>query len=155
MIKGLNIDIISSFRTLILCFAGMGLASCETIENDNLTASSTVGADTAMVTARTVRWGVAGGSLRKGQGSSMAPIYGDNTVVVITPIDFNELEIGMVVAYRNKWGDQIVHQLVKRDGKRWVARGLNNARADAEPVTPKNLIGVVYAVFNSSASSGS
>ncbi len=82
----------------------------------------------------------------------MAPIYGDNTVLVITPIDFDQLEAGMIVAYRNKWGDQIVHQLVRRDGHKWVAKGLNNERVDMEPVTRKNLIGVVYASFNSQAS---
>ncbi len=142
-------------RLLAFCLIGICAASCETVENSfsAIHPASTVDKATTVSAARSVRWGVTDGTLRQGEGISMAPIFGDNTVLVITPIDFDQLEEGMIVAYSNKWGDQIVHQLVKRDGKRWVARGLNNARADAEPVTPKNLIGVVYAVFNSNNTS--
>ena len=78
---------------------------------------------TILNVARSVRWGVADATLHKGEGISMAPIYGDNTVLVITPIEFDQLEVGMIVAYHNQWGDQIVHQLLKREGKSWVARG--------------------------------
>ncbi len=130
---------------------GVFAAACETVEN-NPPPTSTVDSNTALSTARTVRWGISGGTVRKGEGTSMAPIYGDNTVLVITPIEFDQLEAGMIVAYRNKWGDQIVHQLVKRNGRRWTAKGLNNEQTDSEPVTKNNLIGVVYAVFNSEAS---
>ena len=135
-------------KVLPMYLLGLFAISCETVEN-NPPPASTVDGHTTLATARTVRWGVPGGTIRKGQGTSMMPIYGDNTVLVITPIEFNQLETGMIVAYRNKWGDQIVHQLVKRNGRRWVAKGLNNEQIDSEPVTKNNLIGVVYAVFNS------
>ncbi len=140
-------------RALTFCLAGFCLISCETIENDPVP-TSTVDGGTTLSTARTVRWGLVGGMVTKGSGISMAPIYGDNTIFVITPIEFDDLETGMIVAYRNKWGDQIVHQLMRRDGRRWVAKGLNNDRSDSEPVTRNNLVGVVYAVFNSNPATG-
>ncbi len=84
-----------------------------------------------------------------GGGESMAPIYGENTTLVITPIEFDKLEADMVVAYRGKDGRRIVHRLAYRQGDRWFARGDNNSELDPEPVTRDNLLGVVYAVFTS------
>src|SRR5690606_23641829 len=37
-----------------------------------------------------------------GKGASMAPIYGDTTMLVITRLPYDQLASGMVVAYRNQ-----------------------------------------------------
>lgn len=81
-----------------------------------------------------------------GKGTSMAPLYGDNTMLVMVQVPFEELAAGMVVAYRSSRGHQIVHRLVEltRRGD-WRAAGLNNPQEDVERVTRDNLIGVVYA----------
>lgn len=81
-----------------------------------------------------------------GKGESMAPIYGDTTMLVITQLPFDQLAPGMVVAYRNRRGAEVVHRLVARtrDGA-WRAQGINNPEEDAEPVTRLNYVGVVYA----------
>ena len=84
-----------------------------------------------------------------GGGYSMAPIYGSNTLIVTAPIAFEELKIGMIVAYRSRSGNRYVHQLIQKKHRNWVAKGLNNPTRDPELVTPENLIGVVYAIFNS------
>ncbi len=77
----------------------------------------------------------------------MAPLYGDNTYVVVEPIAFEALTEGMIVAYRNRNGHNVVHRLVRLERGAWVAEGINNPAADRDKVTPQNLLGVVYATF--------
>ena len=83
-----------------------------------------------------------------GTGSSMQPVYGDNTLLVISPIDYEQLRAGMTVAYVNHNGVRVVHCLVEKVAKGWRVRGLNNDRVDDDFVTRKNLLGVIYASFN-------
>ncbi|MFT3780718.1 MAG: S24/S26 family peptidase [Nibricoccus sp.] len=80
-----------------------------------------------------------------GSGGSMQPVYGDNTMIVITKIAFEELKPGMTVAYMNRKGHQVVHQVIKKTAKGWDVQGLNNESGDHELVTRENLLGVVYA----------
>ncbi|HUJ44325.1 MAG TPA: S24/S26 family peptidase [Opitutaceae bacterium] len=83
-----------------------------------------------------------------GAGSSMQPVYGDNTMLVISPIDYDQLRPGMTVAYMNHRGVRVVHRLVQKLADGWQVIGLNNDRVDDDVVTRKNLIGVIYASFN-------
>ena len=53
----------------------------------------------------------------------------------------------MEVAYRNRKGEQVIHQLVRKTRRGWVAKGLNNLREDPDPATEANLIGVLYGIF--------
>lgn len=82
-----------------------------------------------------------------GSGDSMRPIYGENTVLVLTKIDYRDLKPGMQVGYVNKAGRRIVHVLLAQDPRGWKVQGLNNEIVDEERVTRFNLIGVVYASF--------
>jgi hypothetical protein len=84
-----------------------------------------------------------------GMGDSMAPLYGENTVVLIGPIDFDDLGKGMNVAYRNNRQQIVIHQLMRKDGPAWVAKGINNPNEDREKVTRANILGVVYTVIYS------
>lgn len=84
----------------------------------------------------------------KGTGGSMAPVYGENTLLVINPIRFEDLKTGMSVAYVNGRGVRVVHKLVSRTKVGWFVIGFNNARIDEDMVTPENLLGVVYASFH-------
>ena len=83
-----------------------------------------------------------------GAGTSMQPVYGDNTMLVISPIDYDQLRPGMTVAYMNQRGVRVVHRLVQKLADGWQVIGLNNDRVDDDVVTRKNLIGVIYASFN-------
>ena len=83
-----------------------------------------------------------------GTGTSMQPLYGDDTLLVINPIAYDQLRPGMIVAYRNRRGVRVVHRLVVKLADGWRVMGLNNDRIDDDLVTPENLIGVIYASFN-------
>ena len=80
-----------------------------------------------------------------GSGDSMRPMYGDNTILVISRIKFEELQSGMTIAYTNDRGHRVVHQLLVADRLGWRVQGLNNEVEDHERVTREDLIGVVYA----------
>ncbi|MEM7791953.1 MAG: S24/S26 family peptidase [Verrucomicrobiota bacterium] len=94
-----------------------------------------------------------GSYVARTSGSSMEPILTPNTIIVVRPIKFEELKVGMNVGYINKEGHRILHQLVRRAGPNaWIAKGINNTREDAERVTRKNLLGVLYTVIYNEAS---
>jgi hypothetical protein len=80
-----------------------------------------------------------------GSGDSMRPVYGDNTILVISRIAFESLQPGMTIAYTNGRGHRVVHQLLEADRLGWRIQGLNNEVEDRERVTRENIIGVVYA----------
>jgi hypothetical protein len=82
-----------------------------------------------------------------GSGTSMLPVYGEDTVLVVVKIDFAELRPGMQVAYMTQRGSRVVHVLVGQEAGGWRVKGLNNEAEDRERVTPYNLVGVVYASF--------
>lgn len=82
-----------------------------------------------------------------GTGESMRPIYGENTVLVLTKIEYEQLKSGMQVGYVNEAGRRMVHVLLNQDARGWMVQGLNNEAMDQERVTRYNLIGVVYASF--------
>ena len=109
--------------------------------------SSTVDPMSTVQAARAAQRGEPGSTLGHGGGESMQPIYGNNTVMVIEPIEWGQLRPGMNVAYADPFGNRIVHQLLYMKDGYWVAQGLNNPGPDKYPVTPKNLIGVVYGSF--------
>ena len=84
-----------------------------------------------------------------GAGESMLPVYGPGTVLVLSKVDFSELKAGMQVAYVNNGGQQVVHVLVslEESSGNWRVKGLNNETEDYSRVTPRNIMGVVYASF--------
>ncbi len=142
------------WRYLVLFF-GIGLIFLPDAvygRKKELVPSSTTSARITTTVARIVRWEVPGGTVAQDDGISMAPIYGENTRVVLAPIVFEELKVDMIVAYRNRRGQLVVHQIVNKIGKKWLARGINNRTFDRDRVSEKNLVGVVYAVFNSKSS---
>ena len=80
-----------------------------------------------------------------GGGTSMNPVYGDNTMLVVQPIDYDQLKAGMTVVYVNDKGKRVAHQLIKKEARGWRAQGIDNDVEDYGYVTPGNLVGVVYA----------
>ncbi len=90
----------------------------------------------------------AGAKVMKIAGVSMLPYFGEGAVVVVKPISEMQLRAGMVVVYRNNFGETIAHRLIARTATGWVAQGFNNRQADSTLVNSTNLIGVVYATFH-------
>jgi hypothetical protein len=80
-----------------------------------------------------------------GAGDSMKPVYGENTILVISKIAFEDIKPAMNVVYTNRRGKLVVHQVIAREAGGWRVQGINNAKEDRERVTRENLMGVVYA----------
>ena len=137
---------------LLACFFTflvlMVISGCET-NGLRSKVDSTVDTRVNLKAARMVKKGGTSRRSGLGSGASMEPLYTENTVLVINPIDFSDLSAGMIVAYRSDKGEQTVHRLAYKSGNSWIAVGINNATYDPTPVTAENLIGVVYAVFYS------
>ena len=110
--------------------------------------SANVNVDQAWHDAKMVAGREPGREPAMGAGSSMQPVYGDNTMLVISPIAYDQLREGMSVAYLNRRGVRVVHRLVAKVDGGWRVIGLNNDREDDDLVTRQNLLGVVYASFN-------
>jgi len=104
--------------------------------------------DTALIEAQKLAARHAGQVL-KIEGQSMLPFFGEGSVVVIKKIDGAQLRCGMVVVYRNRFGETVAHRLVAPTTAGWIAQGYNNASTDSTIVNDSNLLGVVYATFHS------
>lgn len=109
--------------------------------------------DRAFKLGQNVKFADSGAYMARTSGTSMEPVLTKNTIIIVRPIDFDDLEVGMTVGYLNSNGEKVLHKLVRRAGAdAWVAKGINNAREDKERVTRKNLMGVLYTVLYNSAS---
>ena len=117
----------------------------------NVSPLSTVEINIATRAAQMIRRGYFGATIGQGAGESMMPLYGDNSLFVIRSADFDSLERGAMIAYRNQHGQIIIHQLIRKRGQKWMAQGLNNKVMDNEWVTIDKFIGVVYAVFHTNS----
>ena len=107
----------------------------------------------AMADAQALARTHAGSTVMKIAGASMLPYFGDGSVVVVKPIEESKLRAGMLVVYRNRFGETIAHRLVARLESGWQVKGYNNAQPDSTPVPSANLLGVVYATFHTSGHS--
>jgi hypothetical protein len=82
-----------------------------------------------------------------GSGRSMQPLYAPGTILVLQRFPYELLERGQTVLYRNHAQHIVGHVLVARTRDGWRVAGLNNSAHDMEPVSAKNLVGVVIAAF--------
>ncbi len=87
-----------------------------------------------------------------GVGDSMEPLFPSRTALVVVPVPFRTLRVGMTVLYLNVKGEGIVHSLTACAARGWTAQGVGNVAADDLVVTPENLVGVVAAAFAQAAS---
>lgn len=88
------------------------------------------------------------------EGSSMLPYFGDGSVLVVRAAAIDALREGMVVVYRNRFGETVAHRIEGRSGAGWTVRGANNAEADTTLVTSDNLVGTVYVTLYSDPRGG-
>ena len=133
------------------CLLGAGFASAPdpaAVREPAVSPSADVNVDQAWRDAKAVAARGPGRMPAVGTGTSMEPVFGEDTLLVISPIAYDDLRPGMTVAYRNKRGVRVVHRLVVKLADGWRIRGLNNDRVDNDVVTRENLIGVIYASFN-------
>jgi hypothetical protein len=88
-----------------------------------------------------------GGVAVPASGQSMLPLYRSGTIMVIAPVEFDELKRGQTVIYQNRRGDTVAHILVTKLKRAWRVTGLNNRLHDGEGVNEKNLRGIVVEAF--------
>lgn len=88
------------------------------------------------------------------EGSSMLPYFGDGSVLVVRAAAVESLREGMVVVYRNRFGETVAHRVESRTGEGWTVRGANNAEVDTTLVTASNLLGTVYVTLYSDPRGG-
>lgn len=89
--------------------------------------------------------------LARTSGISMEPAFHDGWILLIMPTQWSDLQVGQVVAYKNRQGLLIVHRLIHSYGDSWLIQGDNYAAPDAEVVTHQNLVGVIYGAIPSSS----
>jgi len=135
-----------SFAALLLALAAVSQARVTTAP-----ASPVVIRD-ALADAQALARTHVGAKVMKIAGTSMLPYFGDGALVVVQPIEEAKLRAGMLVVYRNRFGETIAHRLVARQDSGWQIKGYNNDQPDSTLVTGANLLGVVYATFYTSSS---
>lgn len=97
----------------------------------------------------------AGDSVVRVSGTSMLPYFGDGAVLVVRSMSVDALKPGMVVVYRNRFGETVAHRIESRTAAGWTVKGANNAAIDSTPVTAENLLGTVYVTLYSDAGGAS
>ncbi|CAA6678934.1 MULTISPECIES: S24/S26 family peptidase [unclassified Lentimonas] len=142
-------------KTLLLLaalFAGCCFVGCSSTSQSNATFAP-LDYDEAFKLGQMVKFRDSGAYMARTSGVSMEPVLTKNTIIIVRPIEFDDLEAGMTVGYTTKEGVRVLHQLIRRAGpEAWVAKGINNTREDKERVTRKNLLGVLYTVLYNEAS---
>ena len=140
------------FGTTGLLLLAVLANGCQT-DGTSKTTFAPVDYDAAFKLGQKVKFNDSGAYMARTSGTSMEPVLAKNTIIIVRPIDFADLEKGMTVGYLDDEGRRVLHQLVRRAGpEAWVAKGINNPRPDTQRVTPKNLLGVLYTVLYNSAS---
>ena len=134
-----------SFAALFVALTAAGQAHVATAP------ASPVAIRDALTDAQALARTHAGARVMKIAGISMLPYFGEGALVVVTPIDEAKLRAGMLVVYRNRFGETIAHRLVARQDSGWQIKGYNNDQPDSTLVTGANLLGVVYATFYTSS----
>ncbi|MDP4878523.1 MAG: S24/S26 family peptidase, partial [Opitutales bacterium] len=127
------------YPKLILLFALSLLAlltGCNTTTSSKNTTFAPIDYNEAFKLGQMVKFNDSGAYMARTSGTSMEPVLTKNTIIIVRPIDFEDLEVGMTVGYTNKDGHRVLHQLIRRAGSEaWIAKGITNAREDKDRVT--------------------
>ena len=110
--------------------------------------AATVALSVAMADAHRLA-AIKGDKVVRVEGASMLPYFGDGSVLVVKAAKLDALREGMVVVYKNRFGETVAHRVDARVADGWTVRGANNLAADSTVVTTENLLGTVYATFYS------
>ena len=87
-----------------------------------------------------------------GSGDSMLPLYRDRTVLIVRAMGMAELKRGMSVVFFGDRGRPVVHILVEKTARGWIAMGMGNQEPDDTRVQRHNYIGTVIRAFTPNAS---
>lgn len=93
-----------------------------------------------------------GRSVVRMDGDSMLPFFGRDSLAVVQQIPAERLRLGMIAVYTNFLGEKVAHRVVSMREDGWTVQGFNNRQPDSTVVNGSNLLGVVYATFNTAGS---
>lgn len=113
---------------------------------------SNVGFESAVLDAMVVAMQKPDRSVVRMAGDSMLPFFGGDSIAVIQKIPAARLRIGMIAVYTNFLGEKVAHRVIAQMSGGWKVQGYNNAQPDSTIVSEENLLGVVYATFNTAGS---
>ena len=136
-----------TFRQMLLvsfAFAGLAVAPWGRAGER---AESRVTVDTAVADAMAVVARRPGFSVVRASGKSMLPYFGEDAVIVMKHIDAARLRVGMIAIYVNRFGETVAHRVIARVADGWQVQGYNNDAPDSTVVNGGNLLGIVYATF--------
>ncbi|HZP59725.1 MAG TPA: S24/S26 family peptidase [Opitutaceae bacterium] len=136
-------------RLRSLAVIAIALAGTNVMRAADVAPISSISFETALADARALAALHPHMTVMRIAGISMLPYFGEGSLVVVKKINPDRLREGMVVVYRNHFGETVAHRLVARVDGGWQVRGWNNDRADSTIVNGDNLLGVVYATFQS------
>ncbi len=112
------------------------------------TSTPSIGLEVALRDAYALAGQYPGAQVVRIVGNSMKPFFHDGAVLVLRPVSPGALRPGLMAAYTNRFGETIVHCVVKSTAEGWQVKGYDNHRPDSTPLTPANLKGAVYAIFH-------
>lgn len=139
---------LSRYLRALAAVTTLGVAGAATAAQTYLPSFSNVPFLTALQDASLVAAQKEGRWVARTDGTSMLPFFGSDSITVVQRIDAARLRPGMIAVYRNADGEQVAHRVVGRTEQGWRVQGFNNDRADTTVVDENNLLGVVYATFN-------
>lgn len=111
-------------------------------------APAATGLEVALRDANTLAAQYPGAKVVRVSGSSMVPFFADGAVLVVRPVAVTAMRPGVIAAYTNRFGETIVHRVIKATPNGWQVRGFNNRQPDSTLLDSGNLIGAVYAIFH-------
>lgn len=82
---------------------------------------------------------------------SMEPVIMVNSVVVLEPVNFNDLKEGDIIRYTGPQGFSIMHRIIHKNSTYVVTKGDANECRDSFPVLPQQVTGRVTEIHNECA----
>lgn len=79
---------------------------------------------------------------------SMEPVIKINSIVILEPVDFKDIEEGDIIRYTSYQGYSIMHRVISRQSSYVVTKGDANETKDAFVVLPNQITGRVVEIHN-------
>lgn len=79
---------------------------------------------------------------------SMEPVVKVNSIVVLEPVLYDDIEIGDIIRYNSNMGYSILHRVIEKTDSYLITKGDANSVPDSLPVLPEQVTGRVTEIHN-------
>ena len=83
--------------------------------------------------------------------NSMEPTVMVNSVVLLEPVEFSDIEVGDIIRYTSYQGFSVLHRVISKNASYVVTKGDNNQTSDIFPVLSDQITGRVVEIHNETA----